>query len=146
MLRVKLADLRPCHRNVALVHRVIMLGGGVWLANTFSWTSRCFRDADSSATKASPPRVGTRLRPSGGKNNGDTPSVGNRVRGWAADDPNRVRKSGAVENAIAKSPLPLLKEEPVLARPNTARAASRFRSRASIGASVATTIMHEPSP
>ena len=32
------------------------------------------------------------------------------------------------------------------ASPKTARAASRFKSRASIGASVATTIMHDPSP
>jgi len=35
--------------------------------------------------------------------------------------------------------------EPVGARANTARAARRFKSRASSGASVATTIMHEPS-
>ena len=61
-------------------------------------------------------------------------------------DPNRVRRSAAVENAIAKSPLPLLYDEPVRARPKTARAARRFRSRASSGASVATTIMHDPSP
>ena len=69
-----------------------------------------------------------------------------RARLRRAVDPNRVRRSGAVENAIAKSPLPLLNDEPVRARPNTARAASRFRSRASSGASVATTIMQEPSP
>ena len=47
---------------------------------------------------------------------------------------------------MAKSPLPLLKDEPVRASPKRARAASRLRSRASSGASVATTIMHEPSP
>ena len=47
---------------------------------------------------------------------------------------------------MAKSPLPLLNDDPVRARPNTARAARRFRSRASSGASVATTIMQEPSP
>jgi len=47
---------------------------------------------------------------------------------------------------MAKSPLPLLNDDPVRPKPNTARAASRPRSRASSGASVATTSMHEPSP
>ena len=56
-----------------------------------------------------------------------------------------TRLAAAVENAIAKSPLPFEYVEPVRASANTARAASRFRSRASSGASVATTIMHEPS-
>ncbi len=56
-----------------------------------------------------------------------------------------TRLAAAVENAIAKSPLPLEYVEPVRASANTARAASRFRSRASSGASVATTIMQDPS-
>ena len=72
--------------------------------------------------------------------------VGSRVRGCGVVSAGRTRSAGAVEKAIAKSPLPLLYEDPVRARPNTARAASRLRSRASSGASVATTIMQEPSP
>jgi hypothetical protein len=58
----------------------------------------------------------------------------------------RLRISGDVEKAIAKSPLPLLYDDPVRARPKIARAASRRRSRASSGASVATTSMQDPSP
>src|SRR5262249_7708643 len=50
-----------------------------------------------------------------------------------------------VEKAITKSPLPLLPVEPVRARPRTARAARRRSWRESRGASVAITIMQEPS-
>ena len=42
------------------------------------------------------------------------------ARGWTVDDPNFVLRSAAVENAIAKSPLPLLNDEPVRANPKTA--------------------------
>ena len=77
---------------------------------------------------------------------GDTASVGSDLRARGAVSPKRLRISGDVENAMAKSPLPLLNDDPVRPKPNTARAASRPRSRASSGASVATTSMHEPSP
>ena len=50
-----------------------------------------------------------------------------------------------MENAIAKSPLPFEYVDPVRASAKMARAARRSRSRASSGASVATTIMQEPS-
>ena len=50
-----------------------------------------------------------------------------------------------VEKAIEKSPLPLLPVEPARAIPKIARAASRRNCRESRGASVATTIMQEPS-
>src|SRR6185436_16412702 len=78
-------------------------------------------------------------------NKGDVASVGRMARALGAVSLNRLRISVEVEKAIAKSPLPLLYDEPVRASPNTARAASRPRSRASSGASVATTSMHDPS-
>src|SRR5437773_7234212 len=77
---------------------------------------------------------------------GEVASGGSIVRPRGAVSLKRLRISGAVENAIAKSPLPLLYDDPVRARPNTARAASRRKSRASSGASVATTSMQDPSP
>src|SRR6186713_732849 len=78
-------------------------------------------------------------------NRGERASAGRVGRGvtWVA--PWATRSSFAVEKATAKSPLPFEYDEPVRARPNTALAASLSRSRGERGASVATTIMQDPS-
>src|SRR5437588_1596509 len=76
-------------------------------------------------------------------NKGERASSPSRERAGAREAPKAIRF--VVEKAMAKSPLPLLPVEPVRAIPRNARAASRRSWRASSGASVAITIMHEPS-
>ena len=60
-------------------------------------------------------------------------------------DSNALTSEGAAENAITKSPLPCEEVAPVRARPSIARRASRVSPGERIGASVASTIMMEPS-
>src|SRR5215472_718934 len=78
-------------------------------------------------------------------NKGDNSSSDSQLAGELLGAAGWAENFVTVENAITKSPLPLLPEEPLRASPKMERLASRCNWRESIGASVATTIMHEPS-